>query len=280
MREDKVKQLEKKCMKIREMIIDEIYNVGSGHVGGSFSAVEALVVLYNEIMNIDPYNPRMKGRDRFVLSKGHAGPALYAVLADRGYFEESLLRTLNKPDTILPSHCDMNKTPGIDMTTGSLGQGISCAVGMAYASKLAEDNAYIYVMVGDGECQEGQVWEAALSAANLGLNNLIVLIDYNKIQLDGDLTDIVDMGNLKGKWREFGFNVKSIDGHNVSEICESIIECKKCKDKPSAILLNTIKGKGVSFIENMGYKNHSMSIDDNLRNKAIREIKGESFNGQ
>lgn len=271
-------KLENKCKKIRKLIIEEIYSVGSGHIGGSFSAVEALVVLYNKAMNINPKNPKMEGRDRFILSKGHAGPALYAVLADRGYFPEEQLITLNKENTNLPSHCDMNKTVGIDMTTGSLGQGISCAVGMAYGSKLKNDKAYIYTMVGDGECQEGQVWEAALSAANLKLDNLICLVDYNKVQLDGALKEIVDMGNMEAKWRSFGFNTISVNGHDVNEIYEGIKICKRMKGKPSVIILNTVKGKGVSFIEEMGYKNHSMAINNEVRKQALNELEGGAIN--
>lgn len=257
---------------VRLLILEEIKCAGSGHVGGSFSTVEALVALYNGIMNIDPKRPDMKGRDRFVLSKGHAGPALYAVLAKRGYFPKEMLFTLNQPNTNLPSHCDMHRTPGIDMTTGSLGQGISCAVGMAYASKIKEDGATIYCMVGDGECQEGQVWEAALNASNLQLHNLICFLDYNKIQLDGSLEDVVDMGDMEEKWKAFGFKTFSIDGHNLEEIFATVKEAKKQKTKPSMIILNTVKGKGVSFIEEMGFKNHSMPVNEEVLNKAKIEL--------
>ncbi|MDU1855630.1 MAG: 1-deoxy-D-xylulose-5-phosphate synthase N-terminal domain-containing protein, partial [Clostridium baratii] len=185
MKKEEILVLTEKCKKVRRLIIEEIHSVGKGHYGGSLSIVEVLVLLYNKEMNIDVNKSKMEGRDRLVLSKGHAGPALYATLADKGYIKEEDLLTLNKENTLLPSHCDMNKTNGIDMTTGSLGQGISCAVGMAKASKIKKDNAYIYCIIGDGECDEGQVWEAALAAPNFKLNNLIVFVDYNKMQLDG-----------------------------------------------------------------------------------------------
>ena len=263
--------LKEKSKEVRKLLIEEIHSVGKGHYGGSLSIVDTLVLLYNKVMNVDVKNPKKEGRDRLVLSKGHAGPALYAVLADKGYIAKEELLTLNKENTCLPSHCDMNKTNGIDMTTGSLGQGISCAVGMAKASKIKNDNAYIYCVVGDGECNEGQVWEAAIAASAFKLNNLIVFIDYNKMQLDGDLKDILDMGDIAKKWESFGFFVKDIDGHNFEEIYDSIVEGKK-QDKPVAIVLNTIKGKGISLIESAGYKSHSMGLTDEQLKTAIEEL--------
>lgn len=264
--------LEQKSRRIRYLLMDEIGKLGVGHVGGCLSAVEALVVLYYKEMNIDPANPKMEGRDRFVLSKGHAGPTLYAVLADKGYFDISWLDTLNRPETRLPSHADMNRTPGIDMTAGSLGQGISCAVGMAKASKIVKDNAYIYAMIGDGESQEGEVWEAAMAAAQFKLNNLIVFTDYNKLQIDGTVDEIMTLGQLDKKWEAFGWNVISVDGHNVEEIHNAVVEAKKSTDKPSMILLNTVKGKGVSYIEAAGVKNHNMPITEEQRLQALKEL--------
>ena len=181
--------------------MDAIGRVGVGHVGGSLSVVEALVVLYYRHMRIDPHNPRMEGRDRFVLSKGHAGPALYSVLACKGYFDRSLLETLNAPETLLPSHCDMNRTPGVDMTAGSLGQGISCAVGIALGARLKKDGARVYCVIGDGESQEGQVWEAAMYAAHMKLDNLIAFTDYNGQQLDAPIDEINSLEPLVDKWR-------------------------------------------------------------------------------
>ncbi len=260
--------LKEKSKEIRKLLIEEIHSIGKGHYGGSLSVVDVLVLLYNKEMNIDVNNPKMEGRDRLVMSKGHAGPALYATLADKGYIKKEELLTLNKENTSLPSHCDMNKTNGIDMTTGSLGQGISCAVGMAKASKIKKDNAYIYCIVGDGECNEGQVWEAAIAAANFKLNNLILFVDYNKMQLDGKLCDIMDMGDMSKKWESFGFYTKEVNGHDFEEMHNAIEEGKK-QDKPVCIVLNTIKGKGVSFVEESGYKGHSMGLSDEQVKYAI-----------
>ncbi len=265
--------LEDKCKHIRRLIMDEIGKLGVGHVGGCLSIVEALVVLYYKVMNINPGNPHMEGRDRFVLSKGHAGPALYAVLADKGYFDVSELDTLNRPETNLPSHCDMLKTRGVDMTAGSLGQGISCAVGIAKASKIKKDNAYIYSIIGDGESQEGQVWEAALTAAQFKLDNLIAFTDNNKMQIDGNTSEIVGVEPIDDKWRAFGWNAAVVDGHDVAAIYAAIIEAKKSQSRPTMIVLNTIKGKGVSFIEAMGAKNHSMPVTEEQRIKALEELK-------
>lgn len=263
--------LRKKSVEVRRLILEEIHNLGKGHYGGSLSIVDVLVLLYNVEMKIDPNNSKMENRDRLVLSKGHAGPALYAILADKGYITKEELLTLNKENTCLPSHCDMNKTNGVDMTTGSLGQGISCAVGMAKASKIKNDECYIYCIVGDGECNEGQVWEAAIGASAFKLNNLIVFIDYNKMQLDGNLKDIIDMGDMSKKWESFGFYVENVNGHDFNEIHTAICNGKK-QDKPVAIVLDTIKGKGISFIENAGYKSHSMGLNDFEFNKAMEEL--------
>lgn len=272
MEKEEIKFLEQKCKEIRRLIIGEINSVGKGHYGGCLSIVEVLVLLYNKEMRIDVNNPKKEDRDRLVLSKGHAGPALYAVLADKGYINKEELQTLNKGNTNLPSHCDMNKTNGIDMTTGSLGQGISCAVGMAKSSKIKKDNAHIYCIVGDGECEEGQVWEAALAANTFNLNNLTVFIDYNKMQLDGNLDDIVKMDPMDKKWEAFGFHVENVvDGNNVAQISQAIEKGKK-QQKPVAIILNTIKGKGVSVIENAGYKNHSMGLTDEEFKNALVEL--------
>jgi transketolase len=273
MQEKDIMFLKDKSRHIRRLIVDEIGKLGVGHIGGCLSAVEALVVLYYKQMNIDPTNPKMEGRDRFIMSKGHAGPAVYAVLADKGYFDVCELDTLNKPETNLPSHCDMLKTRGIDMTAGSLGQGISCAVGMAKASKILKDNAYIYCMVGDGESQEGEVWEAAMCASHFKLNNLIGFTDYNKLQLDGATESIMEVAPLDKKWDSFGWNVICVeDGHDVVQIDEAIEKAKQSKDKPTMIILNTVKGKGVSFVEAAGDKNHSMPITEEQRLQALKEL--------
>lgn len=267
--------LKEKCIEIRKSILTEIGTLGVGHLGGSLSIVELLVTLYNNHMNIDPKNPKKEGRDRLVVSKGHSGPAVYAVLADLGYFPKDWLLTLNKPGTNLPSHCDMNRTPGIDMTTGSLGQGFSCAVGIALASKLKSDGAKIYTIIGDGETQEGQVWEAAMFASHKNLNNLIAFTDYNKLQLDGEVKDICGIEPLDKKWEAFGWNVWTVDdGNDCEKINEAILESKN-SDKPVMIILNTVKGSGIKFAEDAGVSNHSMNVSKEMFEKGMQELGGK-----
>lgn len=266
--------LQSKCVDIRKSILNTIGTLGVGHIGGSLSIVELLVVLYEKHMNIDPHNPKMEGRDRLIVSKGHSGPAVYAMLSDKGYFDKSWLLTLNKPRTNLPSHCDMNRTPGIDMTTGSLGQGFSCAMGIAKASKIRKDGATIYTIIGDGETQEGQIWEAAMFAAHQNLDNIIAFTDYNKLQLDGYINDVCGIDPLDEKWRSFGWNVIVVeDGNNCDQIDKAIISAKKA-DRPSMIILNTIKGKGISFAEKAGISNHSMPISKELFEEGLAELGG------
>lgn len=266
--------LEKQCNEIRKLILKTIGTLGVGHIGGSLSIVELLVVLYEKHMNINPKNPHMEGRDRLIVSKGHSGPAVYSVLCSKGYFNESWLLTLNKPGTNLPSHCDMNKTPGVDMTTGSLGQGFSCAMGIAKASKIKKDNATIYTIIGDGETQEGQIWEAAMFAAQHKLNNIIAFTDYNKLQLDGPIDEICDIAPLDDKWRAFGWNVIVVEnGHSCAEI-DAAISLAKFSKQPSMIILNTIKGKGISFAEKAGAGNHSMPITKEMMEQGLKELGG------
>jgi len=272
MEKQELEILEAKSKEIRKLIIHEIATLGVGHIGGCLSTVEALVCLYYRSMKIDPKNPKMVGRDMFVLSKGHAGPALYAVLADKGYFPIAELDTLNKPETRLPSHADMLKTPGIDMTAGSLGQGVSAAVGMAKASKIKKDNATIFAMIGDGESQEGQVWEAAMAAAHFKLDNFILFLDNNGMQIDDVTSKTMNLGDVEAKWKSFGFNTVSIDGHCIESISNAIDNAKKNTGKPSMIILNTVKGKGVSFIEAMGVKNHNTTINEEQMQKAFAEL--------
>lgn len=257
---------------IRALTLECIASIGQGHIGGSFSIVDVLTVLYFKEMNIDPKNPKMEGRDRLVVSKGHAGPAVYATLALKGYFDKKELLTLNRLGTKLPSHCDMNKTPGVDMTAGSLGQGLSCACGIALGSKLAKDGAYTYCIIGDGESQEGQIWEASMFAAQHKLDNLIVFLDNNKLQLDGYTDDVMSLIDPKAKWESFGFYTQEIDGHDLDKIDEAIQNAKKNKGKPSMIVLDTIKGKGVSFIEAAKTGNHSMPITKDDLEKALKEL--------
>ena len=267
--------LEFKCNEIRKSILTEIGNLGVGHIGGSLSIVELLVVLYNNHMNIDPKNPQKEGRDRLIVSKGHSGPAVYAILADMGYFPKEWLMTLNQPGTNLPSHCDMNRTPGIDMTTGSLGQGFSCAVGIAKASKLRSDDATIYTIIGDGESQEGQIWEAAMFASHHKLDNLIAFTDYNKLQLDGPINEICEVMPLDKKWEAFGWDVITVPGgNNCDEIDSAVAKAKLCGN-PVMIILNTVKGRGVSFAEKAGASNHSMPITKEMFEEGMKELGGK-----
>lgn len=263
-----------KCIDVRKNILTEIGTLGVGHIGGSLSIVETLVMLYYKHMNIDPTNPKKEGRDRLVVSKGHSGPAVYAVLAEKGYFPKSLLLTLNKPGTNLPSHCDMNRTVGVDMTTGSLGQGFSCAVGIAQASKIKKDNAKIYTIIGDGETQEGQIWEAAMYASAHKLDNLIAFTDYNKLQLDGTVDEICQIDPLDDKWKAFGWNVFVVEDGNDCEQVDKAIEYAKSinNKKPSMIILNTIKGCGVNFAIKAGKGNHSMNISQEMMLDGIKEL--------
>ncbi len=258
---------------IRTLTVECIASIGQGHIGGSLSIVDVLTVLYYKHMNVDPKNPKMQGRDRLVLSKGHAGPALYATLAHKGYFDKEDLKTLNRFGTNLPSHCDMNKTPGVDMTAGSLGQGLSCACGMALASKLDQDNAHIYCIIGDGEAQEGQIWEASMFASHRKLDNLIVFLDNNKLQLSGYTKDVMNIGNPKSKWESFDFYTQEIDGNDLEEIEQAIINAKNKKGKPSMIVLNTVKGKGVKYAEDGAPSNHSMPISDATLKQILEELK-------
>ena len=264
--------LRERCRKVRSLIIREIGSIGVGHIGGSLSLVEALVVIYARHMRIDPRQPKLPGRDRFVLSKGHGGPGLYAVLASFGYFPEDMLTTLNRLGTNLPSHADMNRTPGVDMTTGSLGQGLSAAAGIAAGARLAGDGARVYALIGDGESQEGQIWEAALYAAHLRLSNLIAFTDYNNMQIDGSIESINGLAPLVDKWKAFNWNAVDVDGHDIDQIDAAIVAAKKVSDRPSMIVLNTVKGKGVSFIENAGTGNHMMALTAEQVATALEEI--------
>ena len=264
--------LENKCLEIRKNILLEIGTLGVGHIGGSLSMVELLAVLYYKHMNVDPKNPKKEGRDRLIVSKGHSGPAVYAVLASMGYFPLEWLKTLNKPGTNLPSHCDMNRTPGVDMTTGSLGQGFSCAVGIALASKLKNDGAKIYTVIGDGESQEGQIWEAAMFASHKKLSNLIAFTDYNKLQLDGKTEDICSIEPLAVKWRAFGWNVIEVKNGNSCEEIDEAITLAKSSNLPTMIILHTVKGRGISFAESAGIKNHSMTVSKEMFEQGLKEL--------
>ena len=263
---------------IRCDILRCIGHLGVGHIGGCLSVAELLAVLYFEAMNIDPAQPKKAGRDRFICSKGHAGPAVYAALANRGYFDKAELLTLNQSGTNLPSHCDMNRTPGIDMTAGSLGQGFSCAVGIALGSKLEGDGATIYALIGDGESQEGQIWEAGMFAAAKKLDNLIAFTDYNKLQIDDEVAKVNDIAPLAEKWAAFGWNVIDVeDGNDVEQVSEAVRHAKLGigGGRPTMVILNTKKGCGVKWIEDLGAGNHNCKITEEQAEEAIRVIRGE-----
>jgi transketolase len=257
--------------KIRIETIRQIANLGMGHIGGTLSLAEALAVLYGGVMKIDPANPGWEERDWLVVSKGHAGPAVYAALALKGYFPMEELNTLNQPGTNLPSHCDRTKTIGIDMTTGSLGQGASSAMGIALGNRIDGRDNYTYLILGDGECQEGQVWEAALFANQFRLNHLIAFIDCNRQQLDGYTWNVCDLGDLTQKFIDFGWFAQSIDGHDVTQIYDAIERAKQQNEKPAMIILNTIKGKGCVFAEGK-LNNHHMAITKEQANETLKEL--------
>lgn len=269
--EQKIKELEIFAANIRIETVKEMGNLGFGHLGGALSIVETLAVLYGGVMKIDPKNPGWEDRDWLVCSKGHAGPAIYATLALKGYFPIEELLTLNKPGTNLPSHCDRNKTIGIDMTTGSLGQGSSLAAGVALGNRMDGRESSTYLILGDGEIQEGQVWEAALFAAQRKLDNLIAFVDYNKQQLDGFTTDICDIGDVAAKFESFGWYAQDINGGCISDIYEAIEKAKQVKGHPSVIVLNTKKGRGCSFVEGK-VDNHHVTISKEQMEQALIEL--------
>ena len=264
------KQLEITACKIRMGIIEGVHSAKSGHPGGSLSIAEILTYLYFKEMNIDPKDPKKADRDRFVLSKGHAAPALYAALAERGYFEKSLLTTLRHIGSILQGHPDMKHIPGVDMSTGSLGQGISAAVGMALSAKHFGDSYRGYAVLGDGEIEEGQVWEAAMFAGNKCLSNLTAFIDYNNLQIDGTIEEVNSAAPIDKKFEAFGWHTVTINGNDFDEI-ESALNMAKTVDKPVAIIAKTVKGKGVSYMEN-AVNWHGAAPNDELYEQAMTEL--------
>ncbi len=243
------KQLKIKACKARMGIVESVFNAKSGHPGGSLSCVDIVTYLYFHHMNIDPQNPQMENRDRFVLSKGHAAPALYSVLAQRGFFPVEQLKTLRKSDSMLQGHPSMKYTAGVDMCTGSLGQGISTACGMALAAKLSNKDYRVYTILGDGEIQEGQVWEAAMFASAKGLDNLVAVVDNNGLQIDGKISEVNSPYPIAEKFKSFGWNVIEISAHSFDEIDAAFGAAAEFKGKPSVIVANSVKGKGVSFME-------------------------------
>ena len=248
--EEDIKNLEDKARLIRQDILEEVYSAQSGHPGGALSIVEILTVLYFNQMNIDPKNPKNENRDRLVLSKGHCCPALYGALAERGYFDKAELKNFRKVGSMLQGHPDMKHIPGVDMSAGSLGQGLSAANGMALASKMDSKGFRVYCILGDGEIQEGQVWEAAMSASNYKLDNLCIIVDNNNLQIDGKVDEVMNIYPLKEKFESFGFEVFEVDGHNIDGLISVFQKAKTVKGKPTAIIAKTVKGKGISFMEN------------------------------
>ncbi|MBC8632241.1 transketolase [[Eubacterium] tenue] len=258
---------------IRKDIVTMIHGSKSGHPGGSLSAVEILTSLYFDEMNVDARSPKMEDRDRFVLSKGHAAPVLYATLAEKGYFDKKELNSLRKMGAMLQGHPDMKGTPGVEMSTGSLGQGFSVACGMAMASKLDNAPWRVYTLLGDGEVQEGIVWEAAMSAAHYKLDNLLAFLDYNGLQIDGEVEKVMNIGPIMDKFKSFGWNVIEIDGHDFDQIFAALDMARETVGKPTMIIAKTVKGKGVSFMENNASWHGTAPTDSDLE-KALAELGG------
>jgi len=266
-----VAELERMAKKLRRHVITMIATAGSGHPGGSLSAADIVTSLYFKIMRHDPKNPQWPDRDRFILSKGHAAPILYAALAECGYFPINELSTLRKLDSRLQGHTDRLLTPGVEMSSGSLGQGLSFGIGIALASKLDARDYQVYVLLGDGECDEGQIWEAAMAAAHYKIDNLTAIVDYNEIQLAGRTCDIMNLEPLADKWRSFNWHVLDINGHDINQILQATKKAKEIKQRPTVIIAHTIKGKGVSFMEN-NVDFHGKAPTPEETERALKEL--------
>lgn len=268
------KKLELAANNGRITAIKAIHQAGSGHPGGSLSVMDIITALYFHEMNVDPENPDDVNRDRFVLSKGHAAPALYAVLAEREFFPKEDVMTLRQVGSHFQGHPNMNKVPGVDMSTGSLGQGLSVSVGMALAARLDKRSSRVYTVMGDGEIQEGMIWEAAMSAAHYKLDNLTAFLDWNGLQIDGKNEDVMTVTPVDEKFKGFGWNVLKIDGHDMEAIIGALEEAKTCKGQPTIIIAKTVKGKGVSFMENQaGW--HGKATNEEELEKALKELGGD-----
>ena len=267
-----IKNLEEISRNIRRNIIEMVYSASSGHPGGSLSITDILTVLYFYEMNVNIDNPKDEDRDRLVLSKGHCSPALYAVLAEKGYFPKEDLKTFRKIDSYLQGHPDMKKIPGVDMSSGSLGQGLSVSNGMALAGKLDKKDYRVYCVMGDGEIEEGEVWEAAMTSSHYKLDNLCVIVDNNNLQIDGKINEVMSPYPIDKKFEVFGFNVININGHDFNEIITALETAKKIKEKPTVIIAKTIKGKGISYMENEASW-HGKAPNEEQYNIAIEELK-------
>lgn len=266
-----VEKLEKIANDLRIDVIEMIYKAGSGHPGGSLSAADIVTTLYFHFLNINPSNPGWEDRDRFIMSKGHACPIWYAALAEKGFFDKKHLSTLRKIGSILQGHPDMNKTPGIDMTTGSLGNGLSAGVGMALSAKLKGKSYFTYVLIGCGEHNEGILWEAAMAGAKFKLDNLMVIVDYNKLQLDGFNDEVMPIEPIEDKWKSFGWHPQRINGHDIYQIIDAIGQAKDKKGSPSVIIADTIKGKGVSYMEDECDWHGKVPNNEEYK-KAVKEL--------
>ena len=266
------KELEQMAVVIRCDIIDMICTAAAGHPGGSLSAADVVTALYFRVMRIDPQNPDWPDRDRFILSKGHACPVWYAALAERGYFDKSHLKTLRQMGSILQGHPDMRKTPGIDMTAGSLGHGLSAGLGMALSGKLQQKDYHVFVIIGDGESQEGSIWEASMAAPNFKLDNLTAILDYNHLQNDYSVDDIMPIHPAVDKWQAFGWHVIDIDGHDMAQVVSALEEAKSHQDTPTMIVANTVKGKGVSYMENV-CEWHGKAPCQEEADQALKELR-------
>lgn len=266
-----LKKLKEFALEIRLETMKEFKQRGFGHVGGALSIVDTFAVLYGDVMHFDPANPTWPERDKLVCSKGHAGPSLYATLALKGFFPLDWLKTLNIPGTRLPSHCDRNQTPGIDMTTGSLGQGMSTALGLALGDRIQHRDNFVYLVVGDGELNEGQIWEGALFAGHNKLDHVIAFCDYNKKQLDGWVKDVIDLKDVRGKFEAFEWHAQEVNGQDIEAIYEAIEKAKAFKGKPHMIVLHTTKGAGVKAVEDM-FSNHHIVVSAELADAAIADF--------
>ena len=267
---DQVAFLERQAKTIRCLSLEMIGNAGSGHPGGALSAAEIMSVLYFSILNVDPENPQWKDRDRFVLSKGHGTAAWYAALCEKGYFPRDELKLFRQKGGILQGHPDMTKVPGVEMTAGSLGQGLSAALGMALAGRMQKQSYHVYALLGDGEIQEGQIWEAAMATAHFKVDSLTAILDYNDVQLDGPTHEVMDVAPVAEKWRDFGWEVVECNGHSVPELLAAFAQALTVKGKPCIIVAHTVKGKGVSFMENTC--NWHGVIDPSKMPAALQEV--------
>lgn len=267
-----VEELNKMAAQVRKGIIEQVYKAQSGHPGGSLSIADILTVLYFNELNVDEKNPKWEDRDRVILSKGHCSPALYSCLANRGFFDQKELQSFRNIESNLQGHPDMNKVPGVDMTTGSLGQGLSAANGMAIAGKMDNKDYRVYCILGDGEIEEGQIWEAAMAANKYKLDNLCVIIDNNNLQIDGTIEEVMSSYPIDEKFKSFGFQIINVDGHDIDEIMKAFEVARNIKGKPTCIIAKTIKGKGVSFMENqVGW--HGKAPNEEQYNQAMSELK-------